>query len=201
MLTILDILSNTCIKVCNGSACIMLCSLVLACSACYSTAYSNAQIGISTHKKKIVTGPDGNDLLGGYMLTLSELMTIQQDLKQQELKNSLVGQESTRIKPYLFWWQTIPMIGLRLEEPFWPPAYPFIPHMFALWQLAPHMGKKSTVYAIDTGLAACTFTREHKIYKKHQDLPDLPNFSTISVHSSMKKYTLIHSETDFADPF
>ena len=106
--------------------------------------------------------------------------------------NSLKSQ-ITHIQPYLFWWQIIPTIGLRLEEPFWPIHYPYLPHAFPLWELAPTMGKNIDVFLIDTGLAAFTLD-DNKYYKKHQDLQMLVDFSK-------EKYNFVAHTKDILDPF
>ncbi len=99
----------------------------------------------------------------------------------------------TYIEPFLFWWQAIPTIGLRLEEPFWPLHYPYLPHAFGLWELAPHMGKDTEVFLIDTGIASFSFNN-NQFYKKHQDLEMMADFSK-------EKYNFITDSKDILDPF
>ncbi len=69
-----------------------------------------------------------------------------------------------------FWWQIFPTTGMRLEEPFWPLTYPFLPHAFPLWEMAPSLGKGIIVSIIDTGVAAFTFIDRGVHYTKHPDL-------------------------------
>lgn len=71
----------------------------------------------------------------------------------------------------LFWWQLFPTTGIRIEKPFYPLTYPFLPHAFALWQLAPSLGRGITVALLDTGIAAYSFTKGTITYTKHPDLP------------------------------
>ncbi len=99
----------------------------------------------------------------------------------------------TYIEPFIFWWQKIPTIGLRLEEPFWPIHYPYLPHAFALWELAPHMGKDVEVFLVDTGIASFSFNN-NQFYKKHQDLEMMADFSK-------EKYNFINDSKDILDPF
>ncbi len=70
----------------------------------------------------------------------------------------------------LLWWQIFPTTGMRLEKPFWPLSYPFLPHAFALKDLAPSMGKGIAVALLDTGIAAYTFKHGETQYTKHPDL-------------------------------
>ena len=99
----------------------------------------------------------------------------------------------TYIAPSIFWWQEIPTIGLRLEEPFWPIHYPYVPHAFPLWELAPHMGKSIDVYLVDTGIAGFALD-DTMYYKKHQDLQMLVDFSK-------EKYNFVSHGKDMLDPF
>lgn len=96
-----------------------------------------------------------------------------------------------RIAPYLFWWQSIPTTGLRLEEPFWPLSYPFLPHAFPLWQMAPKMGNGIKVFIIDTGIAAFDIIGKPE-YKRNQDLRMEAHFTDIN-------YNLVSSERSLLD--
>ena len=63
----------------------------------------------------------------------------------------IMTSSSHALKPFLFWHQAMPTVGLRLVPPFYPPPYPFIPHFFDLWHLAPKKGEGITVGVIDMG--------------------------------------------------
>ncbi len=74
-----------------------------------------------------------------------------------------------QVEPQLFWHQEVPTTGIRQGkevmtvdqktgqkrkvEP-WKNNYPFLPHQFPLWELAPRLGEGVTVTIIDTGIAA-----------------------------------------------
>jgi subtilisin family serine protease len=69
----------------------------------------------------------------------------------------------------LLWHQSFPTTGLLLEEPYYPPCYPYMPHFFSLHELAPSKGMGITIALIDTG--ACAFQVQGDAhYYKHRDL-------------------------------
>lgn len=70
----------------------------------------------------------------------------------------------------VFWWQLFPTTGMRLEKPFWPLTYPFLPHAFPLWQMAPSLGKGITVTILDTGIAAFDYKKGNNLYTKNPHL-------------------------------
>ena len=76
----------------------------------------------------------------------------------------------------LFWYQELPTIGLRPTKEFFPPAYPFVPHQFTLWQLAPHRGKGVCIALIDSGISAYEIAGSAQ-YRKNIDLPEQPVFN------------------------
>lgn len=90
-----------------------------------------------------------------------------------------------RMQKVLFWYQSFPTTGMRLEAPFYPPKYPFIPHYFSLWQLAPKKGAGVTVALLDTGVAAFA-VKDNPFYIKHPDL---------TMHSSLMQSNLNLSGT------
>ena len=69
----------------------------------------------------------------------------------------------------LYWYQSFPTVGLRLEKPYWPPPYPFIPHDFSLWELAPHQGENVTIALLDNGVAGI-MTEQTEMVAHHQDV-------------------------------
>lgn len=102
--------------------------------------------------------------LEGQSLTFDELETIKHHGTISTKSPAIIK----AIQSSLFWHQYFPTTGLRLIEPFYPPAYPFIPHNFSLWDLAPHQGKGIIVTVIDTGVAA--FSLHDSGYRKNFDL-------------------------------
>lgn len=89
------------------------------------------------------------------------------------------------LQEQLFWFQEIPTTGIRLKENVaqfgkkrispWSLDYPYLPHRFPLWQMAPKLGEGITVAVIDSGIAAFTFSKQEDqtalpIIKKNQDL-------------------------------
>ena len=91
--------------------------------------------------------------------------------KEQELltylKERLPLMEAA--SPFAFWHQKIPTTGLRPPSPHYQPPYPFIPHQFNLWELAPQKGEGVTVAVLDTGVAAFSAAK-NPAYKKNFDL-------------------------------
>lgn len=72
--------------------------------------------------------------------------------------------------PDVFWWHSsFPTTGLVLKKPYYPPHYPYMPHYFSLWDLAPHKGAGVTVALVDTGVAAFEVSNDNR-YLKHRDL-------------------------------
>ncbi|MEX0940687.1 MAG: S8 family serine peptidase [Candidatus Babeliales bacterium] len=100
------------------------------------------------------------------------------DKLTQELNHIL------KMKEALSWHLSFPTTGILLKEPFYPPAYPYIPHFFSLWQLAPQKGQHIRVAVIDTGVAAYAI-KDDPAYRKHKDLmismkPGMHNFNIVS---------------------
>lgn len=87
----------------------------------------------------------------------------------------------------LFWHQTIPTTGIRLEPTLWDNDYPFIPHQFPLWVMAPKLGAGVKVAIIDTGIAA------FDLQSTGPEIPHLCKNADLSVtHNYMKhNYNLI----------
>lgn len=81
-------------------------------------------------------------------------------------------------KKVFLWHYFFPTAGLILQKPFYPPPYPFLPHFFSLWQLAPSKGKNIKVAVIDTGVAAFDFGGSNNEFKKNIDLQIAPEFSS-----------------------
>lgn len=147
--------------------------------------YFFGQQGLAFHIDKdipihIAEKPDVG--LEGISLTLQELDALKRarhNLKTKDDERLLQLLEKktkklSEIKDQMFWHHCIPTTGLRLETPFYPPPYPFIPHIFSLWQLAPKKGEGIKVAIIDTGVAAASFKNETQ-YKKNRDLTLLQN--------------------------
>ena len=49
------------------------------------------------------------------------------------------------------------------------PVYPYLPHAYPLWELAPNLGKGITVTLIDTGVFGFTFSTPTHTFVKHPD--------------------------------
>jgi subtilisin family serine protease len=115
-------------------------------------------------------------LIPGLEKKLAQLQKVEnptddQKSKQEYLKKRL--ESLKKAEQILFWYQSIPTIGLRdIEDP----SYPFIPHYFSLWELAPNKGKGIKVALVDTGVAAFQVASE-KQYRKNIDLKMVANFT------------------------
>lgn len=130
-------------------------------------------IGILT----VILVPESNSYSKTF--TFSKLESIKQQQKRPPhalKKNSAtthgIFSANTLLPPYetTFWWQLFPTTGLRPEKPFWPSPYPYIPHTFTLWELAPSLGKGITVTLIDTGIFGSTFSTPSYQFVKHPDI-------------------------------
>ncbi len=145
------------------------------------------QEGVTFHIDKNIAVHIAQNLnigLEGIALTLQELEAVKRaQRKIATKKDSSVlklvekrTKSSSEIKNQAFWHHRIPTVGLRLISPFYPPPYPFIPHMFSLWQLAPKKGNGVNVAVIDTGVSAASFLeKDENEYRKNQDLTLPPN--------------------------
>lgn len=71
-----------------------------------------------------------------------------------------------------FWWQRFPLTGLFFVKP----IYPYLPHAFSLWELAPSLGKGITTTFIDTGVFGWTLTAKECSFTHHPDLEISGNF-------------------------
>ena len=56
------------------------------------------------------------------------------------------------------------------------PVYPYLPHAYPLWELAPNLGKGITVTLIDTGVFGFTFSTPTHTFVKHPDLTIIGDF-------------------------
>lgn len=129
--------------------------------------------------------------LEGLVLLASELQMFKQGKlynswkKQEEAlisKSKLTGKQQRELKRLqhgltyfndmqesIWWHQTFLTTGLRHDVRKNQLTYPFLPHMFSLWDLAPKKGAGVTLVLIDTGVAAFS-VEGNKSYKKHIDL-------------------------------
>lgn len=89
-------------------------------------------------------------------LTIEDLKTIHETIDH-------------RYHDILYWYQSFPTVGMRLEEPYWPPPYPFIPHDFSLWELAPHQGDAVTIALLDNGVAGIV-AEQSEMIAHHNDV-------------------------------
>lgn len=134
-----------------------------------------------------------NKVLGPDVIqkTLLEGDSFHNDTQNDTQTKRLEIERKKSIAPYLFWWQSMPTTGLRLEEPFWPLAYPFLPHAFPLWQMAPKMGKGVKVFIVDTGIAAFDVIGKPE-FKRNQDLQMQADFENVN-------YNLVSSQRSLLD--
>lgn len=79
-----------------------------------------------------------------------------------------------RAKKQLFWHQRIVTTGMRDVQS---PSYPFMPHYFSLWDLAPKKGEGIKVCMVDTGVASFTI-KGKPAYRKNKDLNMKADFVT-----------------------
>lgn len=143
---------------------------------------------------------DSMQALEGVYLTLSEVDALQKDknapvdvhsLKLSD-KKSLVSLVPV-VRDSFMWHQRFPTVGLYNEQPV---EYPFIPHQFSLWQLAPKKGAGITIAVIDTGVAAFALTG-NALFKKNSNLnvslqPGQHNFNIVSDYGLDPLEQLIH---------
>ncbi len=61
-----------------------------------------------------------------------------------------------KVRDFFFWWHSLPTVGIKAHPLFSPVCYPFIPHYFSLYELAPHQGRSSIVSLIDNGVASAS---------------------------------------------
>jgi subtilisin family serine protease len=119
-------------------------------------------------------------------LKLSELELIKQQQKcppHQTKKKSatthgtLVKKQTLPNYESTFWWQLFPTTGLRPNpSDFVQPLYPYLPHFYPLWELAPSLGKGITVTLLDTGIFGVNVTTATHTFTKHPDLEITGNF-------------------------
>lgn len=97
-------------------------------------------------------------LLGYFFLSLGQfpqgviLDESQIRLIEKGQRSNFSQQEFATIKQYLSWHLSFPTIGLlpsKIQL-----CYPFIPHYFSLWELAPHRGASAKIALIDGGLVS-----------------------------------------------
>jgi subtilisin family serine protease len=91
-----------------------------------------------------------------------------------------------------FWWQLFPTTGLQTTHS--SPPYPYLPHAYPLWELAPTLGKTSTVTLIDTGVFGFSFSTPTHTYVTHPDL-------TITGDFLHEPHNTIPFEGKSSDPF
>ncbi len=79
---------------------------------------------------------------------------------------------NTFLPPYetIFWSHLFPTTGLLTTSTSLPPVYPYLPHVYSVWELAPTLGKGITVTLIDTGVFGFTFSTSTQNFVKHPDL-------------------------------
>lgn len=75
-------------------------------------------------------------------------------LTAQELEQAKRGNTTIRrdVRDAVLWHQAIPTTGLLETTPYFPPHYPYLPHQFTLWELAPNKGRGVSIGIIDTAI-------------------------------------------------
>ena len=102
---------------------------------------------------------------------LASIPMSKKSLRQQKANNVAFLKKEQSL---LYWYQEFPTTGLRLGKK--TTCYPFLPHMFSLWDLAPHKGAGVKIGILDTGIAAFTF-QDDPTYRKNKDLYMQANFA------------------------
>lgn len=74
------------------------------------------------------------------------------------------------LEPQLQWHLSFPTTGIAVTDSPWKHNYPFLPHQFPLWQMAPQLGAGITIAFIDTGISS--FSVE-PFYKNNKTVPKL----------------------------
>jgi hypothetical protein len=118
--------------------------------------------------------------------TLTELKTIKHQQNSppgvtKKISSTTHGNGSTNKKWLkndthigILWWQDFFTTGLSsLNSPL---LYPYLPHNYPLWELAPTLGKGTTVTLIDTGIFGFACTTPTETFVKHPDLEILGDF-------------------------
>jgi subtilisin family serine protease len=140
----------------------------------------------------------------GSFSSLTALQWYQNKQKNEKGKKQNNDSIFKQIKDTLFWHQWFPTTGLRLQKPYYPPPYPYIPHYFSVWQLAPKKGKDSTVAVLDTGVAAFSLKNDASFKKNHDLVVKMPvtdqNYNLISYKRTDPLENLIVLIKKFSDP-
>jgi subtilisin family serine protease len=124
--------------------------------------------------------------LEGYALSLDMLERIKHG---GSLTSNRLPASENDIKEALFWHHYLPTIGLR-NNASTEPSYPFLPHCFSLWELAPSKGNGVKIAIVDTGVAAFASADNHTI-KKNYDL---------EMRADFKRHTYNVVSSDGLDP-
>lgn len=119
----------------------------------------------------------------GFALSLDELEKLK---KGEHLSSHHLPASENEIKEALFWYQKLPTTGLRPQDHNELPPYPFLPHCFNLWELAPSKGRGVKIAIIDTGVAAFP-VKGSKKYRKNYDLE-------MKGHFGSKTYNIVSDD-------
>lgn len=121
-----------------------------------------------------------NSNLAGHFLSLQQLKDLKKDsscnhIKEIAKKNdhNIHTMACEPMRQYLFWHQTVATTGLWVNDTL---TYPYVPHWYSLWELAPKKGKGITLVLLDTGVAGYEICGQSH-YKKHPDLSMLENLN------------------------
>lgn len=103
--------------------------------------------------------------------TALQKITDPEEREEQEEKIAFLK----KVRSLLYWYQEFPTTGLRFSKDH-QVSYPFLPHMFTLWDFAPHKGAGIKIGALDSGIAAFVLKDDAAI-RKNQDLYMRGNFA------------------------
>jgi subtilisin family serine protease len=120
------------------------------------------------------------------IFTLAEINAIKQEQNcpsgiEKKTSPCIDGASSSKNLPKPFtscnyeWWQLFPTTGLSSTTEAL--SYPYLPHSYGLWELAPHLGKGVSVTLIDTGVFGFTFSTPTQTFIKHPDLTIVGDFT------------------------
>lgn len=144
--------------------------------------------------------------LEGIYFNAEELLRVQQGRLPERIKTVLAQRhlpDSALFDAFL-WHLSFPTVGITLKEPFYPPPYPFLPHYFSLWQLAPKQGNGVRIGVIDTGIAAYQVA-DNTRYLKNESLqptmlPGKHNFNIVSSYGLDPLEQFINTIKTYVDP-
>lgn len=139
----------------------------------FPESYSN----VSFSNESLDAFKDGK-LQKNYQNKLNKLQEVSKDRLKTNTEKILSTKYEDSLKVLndlerqLFWYQEVPTTGLRMGRKvtqknsktgvnesiiLWSTEYPFLPHRFPLWQMAPKLGEGVRIGIVDSGIAAFSF--------------------------------------------